>query len=99
VAWASYHTGEWVDLVRLVYLVYFVDLVQPNKRDKPNKPNNGLLPLAAFFSILRGFSIDGGKMPPYYTNSIGDDYDSSAPSRITPCSAAGHESRTLSRIL
>jgi len=53
-AWASYHTGEWVDLVRLVYLVYFVDLVQPNKRDKPNKPNNGLLPLADIFSILPG---------------------------------------------
>jgi hypothetical protein len=49
----SYHTGEWVDLVRLVYLVYFVDLVQPNKQDKPNKPNEQER-RADIFSILPG---------------------------------------------
>ena len=31
-------------------------------------------------------------MPPYYTDTIEDGYERSAPSRITPCSATRHES-------
>ncbi len=46
------HLVGLVCFVYLVDLVHLVSFVQPNTRDKPNKPNNGLLTLAAFFSIL-----------------------------------------------
>src|SRR5713101_4680185 len=46
-----------------------------------------------------GFSIDGAEVAPYYTDTIEDDYEYSAPSRITPCGVARHESRTFSHVL
>ena len=52
-----------------------------------------------FSASCQGFSIDGAEVAPYYTDTIEDDHECSAPSRITPCGAARHESRAFSHVL